>query len=68
MNQLTESHDVRYPKHGDFIVDKKYLFEVGGKNKNFNQIKDIPNSFLAVDDIEVGRGAKIPLWIFGLLY
>lgn len=68
LNQLTESHDVRYPTQGDFIVDKKYLFEVGGKSKTFEQIKDIQNSCLAVDDIEVGHKARIPLWMFGLLY
>ena len=68
MNQLSESHDVRYPKAGDFKVDKKYLFEVGGKSKTFEQIKDLPNSFLAIDDTEIGRKARIPLWMFGLLY
>lgn len=67
-NQLSQSHDVRYPKAGDFLVDMKYLFEVGGKGKGFSQIKDIPYSYLAVDDTEVGYGAKIPLWMFGLLY
>ena len=68
MNQLSESHDVRYPKAGDFKVDKKYLFEVGGKSKTFEQIKDLPNSFLAIDDTEIGRKTRIPLWMFGLLY
>ncbi|MDY0123774.1 AAA family ATPase [Sulfurimonas sp.] len=55
-------------KKGDFLVDNKYTFEVGGKNKDFSQIKDIKNSYLALDDIEVGYGAKIPLWLFGFLY
>lgn len=67
-NQLSQCHDVRYPKTGDFLVDKKFLFEVGGKGKSFTQIKDIPGSFLALDDIEVGHGNKIPLWLFGMLY
>ena len=67
-NQLSQCHDVRYPKVGDFLIDRKYLFEVGGKGKTFTQIKDIPDSFLAVDGIEVGYGNKIPLWMFGLLY
>lgn len=67
-NQLSQRYDVRYPKAGDFLVDRKYLFEVGGKGKTFTQIKDIPNSFLAIDGIEVGHGNKIPLWMFGLLY
>ncbi len=55
-------------KKGDFLVNDKYTFEVGGKNKDFSQIKDIKNSYLALDDIEVGYGAKIPLWLFGFLY
>ena len=40
MNQLSQGHEVRYPKAGDFLVDRKYLFEVGGKGKTFDQIKD----------------------------
>lgn len=67
-NQLSQAHDVRYPKHGDFLIDKRYVFEVGGKGKKFSQIKDIPDSYLAVDDFETGIEAKIPLWMFGLLY
>ena len=55
-------------KTGDFLVDDKYTFEVGGKNKSFKQIKDISNSYVIADDIEVGSGAKIPLWLFGFLY
>ena len=55
-------------KKGDFLVDDKYTFEVGGKNKDFSQIKDVENSFLAIDDIEIGYKAKIPLWMFGFLY
>ncbi len=68
INQLSQGHDLRYPKAGDFLVDKRFLFEVGGKGKKFDQIKDIPDSFLAVDDTEVGYGNRIPLWMFGLLY
>ncbi len=69
LNQLRSAgHLVSYPEKGDFCVDDKYLFEVGGKNKTFDQIKDLPNSFLAIDDTEIGYGNKIPLWMFGLLY
>jgi hypothetical protein len=59
---------VQYPKKGDFLVDGRWLFEIGGKNKGFKQIKDVENSFVAADDIEVGFGNKIPLWLFGFLY
>ncbi|PHS56752.1 MAG: AAA family ATPase [Sulfurimonas sp.] len=55
-------------KIGDFLVKDKYTFEIGGKNKSFKQIKDIPNSYIVSDDIEIGFGNKIPLWLFGFLY
>lgn len=53
---------------GDFYCEEKYTFEIGGKNKSFKQIKDIPNSYIASDEIEVGFGNKIALWLFGFLY
>ncbi len=63
-----QNSHVHYPKAGDFLADGTFLFEVGGKDKSFRQIKDIPDSFLAIDDVEIGRGNKIPLWMFGVLY
>lgn len=68
LNVLSTLHEVTYPIKGDFLVDNSYLFEVGGKNKGFTQIKDIENSFVASDEIEVGYKNKIPLWMFGFLY
>ena len=68
VNQVANGHAVTYPKKGDFLVDDKYLFEVGGRGKGFSQIKDIPNSFVVNDGVEVGIGSKIPLWLFGFLY
>jgi predicted AAA+ superfamily ATPase len=65
---LKTNHDLSVPKKGDFLVDETHLFEIGGKNKSFNQIKDIPNSYVVADDIEIGFGNKIPLWLFGFLY
>ena len=65
---LKTHHELSIPKKGDFLVDEQYLFEVGGKNKSFKQIKDIENSFVVADDIEVGFKAKIPLYLFGFLY
>ena len=55
-------------KAGDFLIDNKYTFEIGGKNKSFKQIKDMDNAYVAADDIEVGFANKIPLWLFGFLY
>jgi len=68
LNMLGTRHVIRAPRQGDFLVDDTHLFEIGGKNTNFDQIKDIENSFLAVDDMETGFGKKIPLWLFGFLY
>ena len=67
-NQLKVVSKVSDAPQGDFLINGKYLFEVGGKNKSFNQIAGIPNSYLAIDGLEIGFGAKIPLWMFGLLY
>ena len=55
-------------KHGDFYCEEKYTFEVGGKNKGYEQIKDIQNSYIVSDDLEVGIGNKTVLWLFGFLY
>jgi predicted AAA+ superfamily ATPase len=68
VSMLYKQHLVNYAIKGDFLVDERYTFEVGGKNKSFKQIANIPNSFVVADDIEVGFGAKIPLWLFGFLY
>ena len=55
-------------KQGDFLVDDIYTFEVGGKSKGFNQIKDVSKSYVASDEIDIGYKNKIPLWLFGFLY
>jgi predicted AAA+ superfamily ATPase len=71
------TYQLQASKKGDFVVDDKYTFEIckygfaslhGGKSKGFKQIKDLENSFVVSDDIEVGFGNKIPLWLFGFLY
>ena len=54
-------------KNGDFIVGD-YTFEIGGKNKDFKQIKGIENSFIVSNDIEIGFKNKTPLYLFGFLY
>jgi predicted AAA+ superfamily ATPase len=68
VNTMMAEHDVTAADRGDFVVDGKYTFEVGGKGKSFAQIKDMENSFLALDEIEIGIDNKIPLWLFGFLY
>ena len=68
LSMLYPMHKLNYVEKGDFLVDEKYTFEIGGKNKGFEQIKDLPNSYVVADDIEIGFGNKIPLWLFGFLY
>ena len=67
LSMLSPEHHVKLPDSGDFHVEQ-YVFEIGGKTKSFKQIKDQANSFLVCDDIELGAGNKIPLWLFGFLY
>ncbi|MDR0750704.1 MAG: AAA family ATPase [Tannerellaceae bacterium] len=67
-NQLAYRHKVAYPEKGDFLIDGKYTFEIGGKGKNNRQIYSLPDAYIADDDIEYGAGNKIPLWMFGFLY
>lgn len=68
LNQLSINHTVTYPKQGDFMIDQKYLFEVGGKSKTQKQIAGIENAYIAADNIEYGFRNKIPLWLFGFMY
>jgi len=69
VNQLRASgHELSAPAKGDFVVDGASLFEIGGEDKGFGQIKDMKDSFVVNDDTEVGIGNKIPLWLFGFLY
>ncbi|MBA3236820.1 MAG: ATP-binding protein [Parachlamydiaceae bacterium] len=68
LDMLSLNHQVALALKGDFLVDERYLFEVGGRNKNFKQIRDEQDAFLACDDIENGSGSKIPLWLFGFMY
>ncbi|MCD4745741.1 MAG: AAA family ATPase, partial [Bacteroidales bacterium] len=68
LNQLSVKHEVFLHNKADFLIDNKYVFEIGGKNKDTSQIKNIKNSFLFVDDIEIGHENRIPLWLLGFLY
>jgi predicted AAA+ superfamily ATPase len=67
LNQLSQAHQVTLPKKGDFWVDQRWLFEVGGKNKSLSGPIE-SGYFVASDGIEVGNQNKIPLWLFGFLY
>lgn len=69
VNQLAAFHKVEYGKeHGDFLVDDKWRFEVGGHDKTFDQIANIPDSYILADNIEYPIGKKLPLWLIGFCY
>jgi predicted AAA+ superfamily ATPase len=68
LNQLGHLHQIAYPKSGDFLVDGKYTFEVGGRHKSKKQVSDIEDSFILADNLEIGYENKIPLWLLGFLY
>ena len=66
---LSESHNVEYGKtQGDFKVDSKYTFEIGGRSKDFSQIAGVKDSYVFADDWDMPDGAKLPLWMLGFLY
>lgn len=67
-NQLGQNHKLTYSGEGDFLIDGQLTFEVGGHRKSFAQIKDLPGSYLAVDDMETGQGHRVPLWLLGFTY
>jgi len=66
-NQMRVKNEVISSKRSDFVIND-YTFEVGGKNKQQNQIDKDGKSFVVKDDIEYGYLNVIPLWAFGLNY
>ncbi len=68
MNQVAGSERVTAASRGDFMVNAKFAFEIGGKNKTAEQLHGIKNAYLVLDKVEIGAGNKIPLYLFGFLY
>lgn len=68
LSQLAPSQKVQMPKQADFLVNGKYLFEVGGRSKGQKQLAEKDNAWVVKDDIEFPMLKTIPLWMFGLLY
>jgi hypothetical protein len=68
LNMFYRTHHVTLPLNGDFLIDKTILLEVGGANKSAKQIRDHQRPFVVQDNIEIGIGNKIPLWLFGFMY
>ncbi|SMD42456.1 hypothetical protein SAMN00777080_1008 [Aquiflexum balticum DSM 16537] len=67
-NQVGSMHNTSYPKSGDFLVDGKFTFEIGGKNKDMSQLSNVENAWVVKDEIEYPVGKSLPLWLFGFLY
>jgi predicted AAA+ superfamily ATPase len=67
-SQLFLHHKVQAAEKGDFTVNNKYIFEVGGESKNKRQIAGLKNAFIVNDDLEYPQGKNIPLWMFGMDY
>ena len=69
VNQLSVNHIVEYGKtQGDFVVDGEITIEVGGRDKSFDQVAGIPNSYIMADQMAFPIGKKLPLWMAGLVY
>lgn len=69
VNQLRNAgHSVELAKAGDFIIDGKWTFEIGGPSKDASQIRNQKNAFLALDELEHPYLNRLPLWLFGFLY
>lgn len=67
-NQIAYKHDISYDETGDFLVDRSYHFEIGGKQKSARQLQTVQDGYVAADGIEFGYQNKIPLWLFGFGY
>ena len=67
LNQMRVNNAVASSTVADFKIDK-YTFEVGGKSKTQEQIKNTSNAFIVKDNIEYGYKNVVPLWAFGLNY
>lgn len=68
LSQLNTVSTISMPKQGDFFVDNKFIFEVGGKDKSKKQIAGLRNAWVVKDDLEFPLGNELPLWMFGFLY
>lgn len=68
LNQFKGLHQINLSGTGDFMVDKTYTFEIGGKNKTKKQIANTKNAYVAKDGVEIGLGNIIPVWLFGFMY
>ncbi|MCG6188582.1 ATP-binding protein [Maribellus maritimus] len=62
-NQVGYNNNLKSSVKGDFCINGKYHFIVGGR-----KLEPTSDVYAASDVIEIGEGKKIPLWLFGFLY
>lgn len=55
-------------KMGDFKINERYTLEVGVEDTTYDQIADLPDSYILADGIETPYRCKLPLWIIAFLY
>jgi len=68
VSQVSISNQVHYHDRGDFILNDDIVFEIGGASKSDSQLDNKHKGYVVSDDIEIGAGNKIPLWLFRFLY
>lgn len=67
MNALSKVGKVSTPAKGDLLFDNSYTIEIGGADKNFHQIANMPNPVLIKEGIDRGATGILPMWMLGLL-
>jgi predicted AAA+ superfamily ATPase len=67
-SQVAAKYKLSYSNTGDFMVNGKWTFEIGGKNKSLKQLDGVENGYRVIDDVEFPANDALPLWIFGFLY
>ena len=60
-SQADVKHELKLSPTGGFLVNDRYIFEIGGKTKSTQQIKDLKNVWLVLDKIGNGVFNRLPL-------
>lgn len=68
MNQIQGIETIQWTSEADFLVDDRFIIEIGGKSKARGKLKNRKDAYIVKDDIEYGVAGIIPLWLFGFLY
>jgi len=59
---------ITHPPKGDFLINEELLVEIGGKNKNSFQVAHHENHLVFSNELEIGWGKQVPLYLLGFLY